>query len=179
MKLESRRPSPHARDGLPVVMMTGDNRRTADAVAAQVGGRSRSSRKCCPGQSGEGQVAPGRGLHRRHGGRWDQRRTGPGVRADVGMAIGTGTDVAIRSSDITLIAATSGPLPTRGSRTRPYGPSAEPVLGVHLQRRGHPVAAGVLFPFTGWLLADHRERAMAFQQCERGAQQSAAGRTPK
>ena len=75
--------------------------------------------------------------------------------ADVGIAMGTGADVAIEAADVTLSAA------TRAASARAIGLCArddarhprEPVLGVRLQRRAHPRRDGrPVTRFTGLLL---------------------------
>ena len=92
-----------AADGIRVVMLTGDNRTTAQAVAAQLGIDAKSKPKCCPSTRArssrscarEGRVVAMAG---------DGVNDAPALAAaDVGIAMGTGTDVAIESAGITLL----------------------------------------------------------------------------
>ena len=89
------------RMGLEVVMLTGDNRRTAEAVAREAG-VDRVVAEVLP----EGKVAEIRRLQAEEGGgdggRRDQRRARAGA-GRRGIAIGTGTDIAMQAGDITLM----------------------------------------------------------------------------
>ncbi|MGL5081094.1 MAG: heavy metal translocating P-type ATPase [Microcoleaceae cyanobacterium] len=153
------------RMGLEVIMLTGDNRQAAEAIAAQVGidrvfAEVRPDQKINMVQSLQAQS-------------WQQERrkkrdshcivamVGDGIndapalaQADVGIAIGTGTDVAIAASDITLISGDLNGIVTaiKLSRATLNNIRQNLFFAFIYNALGIPIAAGVLYPVFGWLL---------------------------
>ena len=140
--------------GIEVVMLTGDNERTGRAIAHQVGIERVLSEVLPEQKAHEVQKLQLEG--KAVGMVGDGVNDAPALaQADVGFAIGTGTDVAIEASDVTLIKGSLVGVVTaieisratmRNVRQNLVGAFGYNVLGI-------PVAMGVLYPFLGVLLS--------------------------
>jgi Cu+-exporting ATPase len=140
--------------GLKVIMITGDNQLTARAIASQVGiseimaevlPKDKASRIAELQSKGEKVGMVGDGIN-----------DAPALaKAEVGFAMGAGTDIAIESAGITLMrgslegvadAIVISQKTMRNMRQNLVGAFIYNIIGI-------PIAAGILFPFTGMLLS--------------------------
>ncbi len=154
IKVDSKAAIQRMRDiGVKVVLLTGDNRITAKAVAKQVGIDDVIAEVLPQDKADNVAALQAKGL--RVGMVGDGINDAPALaRADVGFAIGTGTDVAIESADITLMrgslhgvvdAISISRATVRNIKQNLFGAFIYNIVGI-------PVAAGILFPVMGVLL---------------------------
>ena len=140
-------------DGIRIVMLTGDNRTTAEAVAERLGI-----------DEVEAEVLP-EDKHRVVRRLRDEGRVvamaGDGVNdapalaeADIGIAMGTGTEVAIQSAGVTLVKGDLAGIARAQALSRATMRNIRQnlFLAFAYNAAGIPIAAGVLYPVFGWLL---------------------------
>ena len=141
--------------GVRVVMLTGDNARTAEAVARRVGGIDEVLADVLPDQK-QAKVEALRGEGRRVAMAGDGINDAPALAAaDVGIAMGTGTDVAMESAAVTLVKGDLGGI----VRVRHLSSAVMRNIRQNLffsfvfNAAGIPIAAGVLYPAFGLLMS--------------------------
>ena len=142
------------REGLRIIMLTGDNRRTAEAVARRLGIDEvvadvlpEDKDKAIARLKSEGRIVAMAG---------DGVNDAPALaRADIGIAMGTGADVAVESAGVTLIRGDLNGLvrARRLSRGVTANIRQNLVFAFGYNALGIPIAAGLLYPVLGILLS--------------------------
>ena len=139
--------------GIDVVMLTGDNKRTAEAIRRELGIKTviaevlpEDKEREIRNLQGQGQIVAMVG---------DGVNDAPALaRADVGIAIGAGTDVAIESADIVLMKDDLKDVTTAIKLSKATLRNIKQNLfwAFFYNTLGIPLAAGLLYPFFGWRL---------------------------
>lgn len=140
--------------GLRLVMLTGDNRRTAAAVAKQLGLDAVEAEIEPAGKIAHVKKLRAEGKHVAMAG--DGINDAPALsEAEVGIAMGTGTDVAMQSAGITLVKGDLRGISKaiRLSRATMRNIRQNLFFAFLYNALGIPLAAGVLYPFFGLLLS--------------------------
>ena len=140
--------------GLKIVMVTGDNRRTAEAVSAKLGLDGVEAEVTPEGKAEKVKKLRAQGARVAMAG--DGINDAPALgEADVGIAMGTGTDVAIQSASITLVRGDLSGIArsVRLSRAAMGNIRQNLIFAFGYNAIGIPLAAGVLYPVYGWLLS--------------------------
>jgi P-type Cu+ transporter len=142
------------RDGIRIVMLTGDNRRTAEAVARRVG-IDEVMAEVLPEQK-QAKVQQLKAEGRRVAMAGDGINDAPALAAaDVGIAMGTGTDVAMESAAVTLVKGDLGGIVRARHLSRAVMRNIRQNLffAFVFNAAGVPIAAGVLYPWFQILLS--------------------------
>jgi Cu+-exporting ATPase len=140
--------------GIRIVMMTGDSRRTAEAVARQLGIEEALAEVMPADKAGHVKRLQAEGRKVAMAG--DGINDAPALaQADVGIAMGTGTDIAMESAGVTLVKGDLRGIARAASLSRATMRNINQNLGFAFGYNaiGIPVAAGVLYPFLGMLLS--------------------------
>lgn len=141
-------------DGIRIVMLTGDNRTTAEAVARTLGISDieaevlpQDKNQVVKRLKAQGRVVAMAG---------DGVNDAPALaEADVGIAMGTGTDVAIQSAGVTLVKGDLAGIARARTLSRATMSNIRQnlVLAFVYNALGVPVAAGLFYPLFGWTLS--------------------------
>ena len=133
-------------DGMDIIMLTGDNRTTAEAVAWKLG-ISKVEAEVVKRLKAQGRIVAMAG---------DGVNDAPALaEADVGVAMGTGTDVAIQSAGVTLVKGDLAGIARARvlSRATMRNIRQNLFLAFVYNAIGVPIAAGLLYPLFGWTLS--------------------------